>query len=232
MATFASRTLLSGSRLAASWRHLLDPRPLKCWGPRFVGVSLTGVNRGAFCLPPAFWDTTKPLVEHEFSWSRLGWVVSHSPGVCGSTCTILQGNSSRCTETADFSSLSLTVRVKSQLSVAAPLRSPVLTGSLSRWFPRTGLAVPAPWLAPSPCSRCYSACCAEQVLIGATELCLHSVPRVFSMATPFTPPNRLLLSRPVRAGEGPGSGTSSVSACCQQGLVEDDQPVLSLPPLL
>lgn len=59
-----------------------------------------------------------------------------------------------------------------------------------------------------------SACCAQQVLIGATELRLHSVPGVFSMATPFTPPNRLLLSRPVRAGEGPGSGTSSVSVCC------------------
>lgn len=150
MATFASRTLLSGSGLAASWRHLLDPSPLKCWGPRFVGVSLTGANRGAVSPPFRQRFGTRPVVEHEFSWSHLGWVVSHSPGVSGSACIVFQGNSSRCTETADFSSLSLPVGVKSQLSVAAPLRSPVLTGSLSRWCPRTGLAVPAPWLAPSP----------------------------------------------------------------------------------
>lgn len=121
-------------------------------GTAFCGcVSDWCKPRGGFsAFPPAFWNTTKSLVEHEFSWSHLGWVVSHSPGVCGSACIVFQGNSSRCTETADFSSLSLPVGVKSQLSVAAPLRSPVLTGSLSRWCPRTGLAVPAPWLAPSP----------------------------------------------------------------------------------
>lgn len=142
--------LLWGSRRAASCRHLLDPGILKCWGPRFVGVSLVQRVGGRFsAFPPAFWNTTKPLVEHEFSWSHLGWVVSHSPGVCGAACIIFQGNGSRCTETADFSSLSLAVGVKSQLSMAAPLRSPVLTGSLYRWFPWKGLAVPAPWLAPS-----------------------------------------------------------------------------------